>query len=206
MKTDDFATRYTGMALVLVTQFGVKFGQKEVTGRKPVISEPVGPTSGGGQMSRQHINLVRQGMPTIGIGWVDCAAETCELRPWDYLKAQHEARHPGERLRLDKQKYADLFVELAHFFRSRDYQINIAVWSPAGAPEPSRSDPPSAKGGKSDPPAGSDPPKAASAAAPRAVDGAHPEEAPDKRRTIALALALLVTVLVAAGVILFLER
>jgi hypothetical protein len=122
---EDFATRYTSMAFVLVAQFNAEFHDVTVTGRRPKLSVPESPSSEGGELVVQHISLVREGWPNVKIGTANCATNLCELRTWDYLADVHTKRYPGKRLPLDKRQYADFFVEAASFMRARGMQVTI---------------------------------------------------------------------------------
>ena len=121
----DFATKYTGMALVLSNLFKVTFADVSITGRAAKISEPQSPTSDAGAKALQHISLERPGKPTIIIGWANCANNTAELRTWQYLANVHAARFRSERFPLEKHQFADFFVRLAEFLRSQGMNVEI---------------------------------------------------------------------------------
>ena len=123
--TQDFATKYTGMAFVLATLFKVQFEGVTITGRTPKISEPHSPSSEGGELVLQRISLEHEGWPVIIIGSANCATNAVELRSWSYLEQAHRKRYPNKRFPLVKTDYADFFVQLADFFRDRDMEVTI---------------------------------------------------------------------------------
>lgn len=120
---EDFATRYTGMALVLSTLFKIKFNDTLVTGRRPTIAEPGGPSSDHGLMATQHISLEQDGRPTISIGWVNCASNECELRTYDYMARMHKRRYPEQRFPIRKHEYGDFLKVLEAFLADRGMKV-----------------------------------------------------------------------------------
>jgi hypothetical protein len=135
--TQDFATRLTGMALILSSLFKVKFHDTLVTGRSPILSEPAGPSSAGGQLSVQRISLEQKGRPTIIIGWANCATSECELRTWAYLEQVHRRRYPNQRLPVAKYEYVDFLAELKKFMEDRHLEVTIKDAKPDVAVAPS---------------------------------------------------------------------
>jgi hypothetical protein len=129
MTTSEFATKFTGLALILVTLFRLKFKDTLVTGRKVVLAEPAGPSSAGGQMAVQHITLQQGGSPTITVGWVNCATNACELRSWAYIEQVHNRRYPDRRFPVRRYEYID-FLELMKGFMA-ERNMTVAMKEPA---------------------------------------------------------------------------
>jgi hypothetical protein len=135
--TQDFATRLTGMALILSSLFKVKFHDTLVTGRKPVLAEPSGPSSAGGQLSVQRISLEKEGRPVIIIGWTNCATSEAELRTWNYLEQVHRKRYPDQRLPVRKYEYIDFLTELKEFLEDRQLTVTLKDAKPDDVVAPS---------------------------------------------------------------------
>ena len=78
-------------------------------------------TTDGGRKARQQILLVptRGGLEPIMCGWFDTARHTAELRSYNHLAQQHQARQ-GRALDFSREEYADLSDALQAILRDHD--------------------------------------------------------------------------------------
>lgn len=101
------------------------------------MSEPDGPSTGGGKLAMQHIKLVpSDGGPTVVIGSANTVEKTAELRAFNVLSAQHAQRFKGASLPIDPQKFAALIQSLRTFFTDRGMQVSVQDSVPVAAPVP----------------------------------------------------------------------
>jgi hypothetical protein len=77
------------------------------------LTEPEGPSTGGGLQAMQHMRLVPRlaGHPTLVVGHANQAEKTAELRTYDHLDAVHRQRFKRP-LAIDRAQY-DGFAMLA---------------------------------------------------------------------------------------------
>jgi hypothetical protein len=80
---------------------------------RPELTEPDGPSTGGGVQAMQHLRLVagEQGLPTLVIGHANHAEGKAELRTYEFVDAIHRERF-GRPLVLDRPAY-DAFIGFA---------------------------------------------------------------------------------------------
>jgi|GEM_PF-1415603 len=100
------------------------------------MSEPDGPSTGGGKLAMQHIKLIpADGGPTLVIGSANTVEKTAELRAFPVIAAQHGQRFKGARLPIDPQKFADLIASLRTFFTDRGMTVSVQETAPVSAPQ-----------------------------------------------------------------------
>jgi hypothetical protein len=86
------------------------------------LTEPEGPSTGGGLQAMQHVRLVPRlaGHPTLVVGHANQADKKAELRTYDHLDAVHRQRFKRP-LALDRAQYDDFatmargLLEALHF-------------------------------------------------------------------------------------------
>jgi hypothetical protein len=115
------------------------------------LTEPEGPSTGGGLQAMQHMRLVPRlaGHPTLVVGHANQTDKMAELRTYDHLDAVHRQRFKRP-LAIDRTQYDD-FVTLAKGllealqFRTllvgppADVRAAVAAAEPAAQARPSRS-------------------------------------------------------------------
>ncbi len=129
-------TVHAQQALKFTDIFGFKFGKEEYGKLAPRIlklSEPDGMSTGGGVQARQSLTLT----PKLGdsgsvvCGWIDVTHKNAELRSYNFLNQQFEARYQ-RRLDLRREEFEPLLHELENFLKFQ--KINYKVVEPAAAP------------------------------------------------------------------------
>lgn len=124
------ATLHAQQAFALADTFKLKFAELSFGKKRPrrlVLSEPDGPSTAGGRVSRQNIVLVpvKEGSTTpLVVGWVDGANRRAEIRSFRVVGKNFEARH-NRGIDLEPGAYDDLSSELDRFLRAQ--RIEVAV-------------------------------------------------------------------------------
>lgn len=107
------------------------------------ITEPAGPSTGGGRQALQHIRLVpADGGSAIVVGSVNQVSKSAELRTYDHVSDLHAARFQGAQFPIDRPRYVDLLDRLQRFFDTEHFRVVVVDVTPSLAPprpQPSRS-------------------------------------------------------------------
>lgn len=118
-------------AFSLADMFRLSFMTEAVKGEggtvtyKVELTQPDGPSTGGGMQSLQPIKLVPQSGPTIVVGTVNSVEMVAELRTFEHLAAMHAQRFKGAAIPLDKTEYRALQKKLQDFFTERKIAFKL---------------------------------------------------------------------------------
>lgn len=127
-KMDPLRTAVAAKGVELSALFFVVFEQLELPGtppRKPRLTAPHGPSTGGGKMSRQHISLEPsegESGPTVVIGWADPTILRVELRSFDTIVSNYYRRF-GMDLDIPKGAYRRFVRKAESFFQEQGFTI-----------------------------------------------------------------------------------
>jgi hypothetical protein len=93
------------------------------------LTEPEGPSTGGGVQARQHLRLVPRaaGFPTLVAGHANQAEGTAELRTYEYLDRLHKKQFDRP-VELDRQQYGELVTLATGLFEA--LRLRTAVVEP----------------------------------------------------------------------------
>jgi len=114
MLQTQFSVRATDLAETYRNSLGrIRVGPH---GYSPDMTEPDGPSTGGGVQAMQHLKLVppQPNMPTLVVGYVNQRDGTAELRTLHYVDTMCRERFK-QGAPLDPTQYAN-FVRTAHAF------------------------------------------------------------------------------------------
>lgn len=132
-KRTQFAMQAMGFAELFRTQFG---GQR-LEGTKAFvveITEPEGPSTGGGKRVVQHVKLVPAGGGTpIVIASANPVAKTAEVRSYQAIAGGYAQRYRGQAFPLSSAMYQELTGRLSYFFDSQGLLVSISEESPLTA-------------------------------------------------------------------------
>lgn len=132
-------TAYAGAAMELAKLFLLHVGSKPIPSTDgPVFSvtltEPHGPSTGGGAQSRQHITLQR-GQRTFTIGSVDPVERTVELRGHENLSKLYQQRW-NQPMPIAPAETEALLKRIRAFAQQNQFAVVIKeVEVPAAEPE-----------------------------------------------------------------------
>jgi hypothetical protein len=109
------------------------------------LTEPSGPSTGGGKQSLQHIRLVPiDGTAAIVIGSVSKVENSAEIRTFRHLADLHARRFKGARVPVDVNAYRQLTRSLHTFFTGQGFAVvMVDVSDNGGEPAPQPAAPPS---------------------------------------------------------------
>ncbi len=130
-------TAYAGAAMELAKVFLLHVGATPIASMDgPVFSvmltEPHGPSTGGGAQSRQHITLQR-GQRTFTIGSVDSVERTVELRGYENL-SQLYAQRWGQPMPIAAAEIDALLKRIRSFARHNQFAVVIKEVEVPAAP------------------------------------------------------------------------
>ena len=131
-------TAYAGAAMELAKLFLLHVGATPIASTDgPVFSvmltEPHGPSTGGGAQSRQHITLQR-GQRTFTIGSVDPVERTVELRGYENL-SQLYAQRWNQPMPIGTVEIEALLKRIRSFARHNQFAVVIKEVEVPAAPE-----------------------------------------------------------------------
>ncbi len=115
-------TEVSNAAVALSDMYEVHCARLTLQGdmpRRPVLSVPEGPSTGGGKLARQHITLEPDGAATssVTVGWVELPTHRASLKTFPCLLEAHRARYGSRPFPLDGVGY-EKFLELTRSFLS----------------------------------------------------------------------------------------
>jgi hypothetical protein len=131
-------TAYAGAAMELAKLFLLHVGAKPIASLDgPVFSatltEPHGPSTGGGAQSRQHITLQR-GQRTFTIGSVDPVERTVELRGFENLSQLYTQRW-NQPMPISEVEIDALLKRIRAFAQHNQFAVVIKEVEVPAAPE-----------------------------------------------------------------------
>jgi hypothetical protein len=126
-------TAFAQQGLDFVTLFSAKFHRSRISGYAPVLREPPGETTGGGQQAVQHMILEprMEGDPVWTIGYVNLVTKTAKLRTYDCMAMMHGIRFPGTPFPISHQQYQEFLDKVTEFARRQGLQLQIETRPPA---------------------------------------------------------------------------
>lgn len=98
------------------------------------MTEPHGPSTGGGKQRLQHITFSR-GNRTITVGSIDSVERVCEIRGFESLNAQHQERWQ-EPLYIAPAEFEGFLKRLRAFAGGQQITVVIKELAPPRAAEP----------------------------------------------------------------------
>jgi hypothetical protein len=106
------------------------------------LTEPEGPSTGGGVQARQNLRLVPRaaGFPTLVAGHANQAEGTAELRTYEYLDRLHKKQFDRP-VELDRMQYSELVVLAKGLFEALRLRTAI-VEAPSDLVEATATRPP----------------------------------------------------------------
>lgn len=137
-KMDPLRTAVAAKGVELSALFFVVFEHLKLPGtppRKPRLTAPHGPSTGGGKMSRQHISLQPsegESGPTVVVGWADPTLFRVELRSYHTVLANYYRRF-GMDLDIPKGAYRRFVRKAESFFQEQGFTIvEVSEAAPRG--------------------------------------------------------------------------
>lgn len=102
-----------GAAMNMSEVFGASF-KRAVPGWSAELAEPVGPSTGGGELVQQPISLVAASGERLAIGRVDAAKRTASIRSYDVVASMCQQRfgRPFSVALEDYQRFVDTMARL----------------------------------------------------------------------------------------------
>ena len=109
----EVMTQMAGAAMNMSEVFGASF-KRAVPGWSAELAEPVGPSTGGGELVQQPISLVAQSGERLAIGRVDASKRTASIRSYDVVAAMCQQRfgRPFTVAAADYQRFVDTMSRL----------------------------------------------------------------------------------------------
>ena len=105
MVDDSKRTLHAQQAFEFSDLFAYKFGSRIYGGRRFKLMEPDGPSTAGGRQARQSLILQPdEGEQKLVAGWIDATQKSAELKGYNTLKEQHQARF-GKSLDMSREEY-----------------------------------------------------------------------------------------------------
>jgi hypothetical protein len=96
--------------------------QRAVPGWSAELSEPVGPSTGGGELAQQPVSLVAQSGERLAVGRVDSARKTATIRSYDVVSAMCQQRY-GRPFNVPPQDYQRFVDTIGRLFGSFGLQV-----------------------------------------------------------------------------------
>lgn len=115
-------TQMAGAALNMSQIFGASF-QRAVPGWSAQLSEPIGPSTGGGELAQQPISLVAPSGERLAVGRVDAARKTATIRSHDVVSAMCQQRY-GRPFNVPVADYQRFVETMSRLFSSFGLQVS----------------------------------------------------------------------------------
>lgn len=132
-------TMMAGTALGVSEAFNAGFA-RAFPGWRAELSEPVGPSTGGGKQALQPISIESQAGERLAIGRVDPVRRSVALRSYQAVSTVHSQRY-GRSLPVSAEDYSKFINQISTFFRAMQFGVTEERYVA------SRSTPPMASGG-----------------------------------------------------------
>lgn len=123
-------TQVSNAAIALADMYEVHCANLAVQGdvsRRPVLTIPVGPSTQGGKLARQHITLEPDGAQagSITVGWVDLPKRRASLKTFACLLDAHRARFGSRPFPLDGVGYERFLGLTLGFLKDQGFTIEM---------------------------------------------------------------------------------
>lgn len=132
--SEEARTAFTLAAVDLASLFNTSFGAEDIAGYRVHLSEPEGPSTGGGVQVRQNITLEHPTQKKVLLaGSCNKLGKTAELRSFKHMAAIHRERYDGQEVAIDPIQYGDLIKRLHEFFGTQGFNVTEAKEKAANA-------------------------------------------------------------------------